>query len=154
MEVYPSASGCAPWISCLQDVSHTCSGVQLCKRSSHRFQGEKWCFPEVTKHTSRSVLPLVGDRYIAQVQPPLCETECRRMHWNPSPSPPHAWLSYDAAEKIKRKKKKKNSVFNLSNLVQVSAQTKVKQACSKPLRHRIYIVITVMETDLYNFYTA
>lgn len=68
----------------------------------------------------------------------------------PRPTPD----SYDAAEKIKRKKKKKNSVFNLSNLVQVSAQTKVKQACSKPLRDRIYIVITVMETDLYNFYTA
>lgn len=45
-------------------------------------------------------------------------------------------------------------VINLPELDQASAQTKVKQACSKPLKDRIYIVITVMETDLYNFYTA
>lgn len=56
--------------------------------------------------------------------------------------------------KEKKKKKKKNLVFNLSDLDQASAQTKVKQASSKPLKDRIYIVITVMETDLYNFYTA
>lgn len=98
-------SSCTLWIICLRAVSHTCSGVQLCKRSSHRFQGEKRCFSDVTKCTSRLVLLLAGDRYTTRLQPAPCQS--REDALDPSPSLPHSPLSYDAAEKRKKKKRKR-----------------------------------------------
>ena len=119
------AASCAPQPGRLRAVSHTCSGAQLCESSSHRFQGEQRCFSGVTKRASRLVLLSAGHRSAARLQPSPCQRQGAEDALDPSPSPPHSPVSYDAAEK-RKKKRKKNLVFNLSDLDQTSAQTKVK----------------------------
>lgn len=144
---YPGASSCTLWMGCLRAVSHTCSAVPQVPR------GETVLFRSNKTHVSFSLAVGWGQAYCLITHTPPCQRQTAEDVLDPFSLPTPLPTKLRCCRE-KRERKREKMVINLPELDQASAQTKVKQACSKPLKDRIYIVITVMETDLYNFYTA
>lgn len=134
---------------CGSAASHPSPGVQLYEEQPQVPRGEMVIFRGNKTYVSFSLAVGWGQLHCPVTASTLSETECRGRSGSislPTPLSTKLWCC--------RGKKKKDLLFSFSDLDQASAQTKVKQACPKPLKDRIYTVITVMETDLYNFYTV